>query len=111
MSIRSYKGRQLDPSRKVFAYRNLHDSVWSIKQLGLVVGHVDDAVIENATLVVSEAGRQRVIREGRKNVHAGVRGFLVDSRPISPTGRVTYNPFRKGHFYWVDSEKPIHEAQ
>lgn len=66
---------------KVFVYFNLHKKVWSVKALegrnkGRVIAHADKVLLRDVTFKVSEAGRQRVIREGRKNVHAGAVGTL-----------------------------------
>lgn len=108
--IKPFKGRRVQVGEEVFAYRNLHRDEWSVQVDGLIVGHADELVIENPKFVVREGGRQRVIREGRKNVHAGIRGILSDGRLEAPEGRVSYNPYRAGHFYRVDSQEPIHEA-
>jgi hypothetical protein len=67
---------------KVYVYYNLHKKCWSIKALsgsskGRVVAHADAVELMDCEFRVSEAGRQRVIREKRKNVHAGVAGTLV----------------------------------
>jgi hypothetical protein len=42
-----------------------------------VVGHVLDAVLLEVRFHISEAGRQRVICDGCKNVHAWGEGMLV----------------------------------
>jgi len=71
--------------RTVRVYRNLHKSrsagrpVYSIKDKGSgrVVGHSDRVVLRDARFLVSEAGRQRVLRERRKNVHAYIEGTLI----------------------------------
>ena len=44
---------------------------------GRVVGHVSAIQLEDCSFRVSEAGRQRVIRDRCKNVHATVRAFAV----------------------------------
>lgn len=81
----AYKGRKVDLSREVWVYRNLRSGKkcgrWSIMQDGLVVGHAGDVSLVNARFLVREAGRQRAIRENRRNVHAFVIGTLVDSWP------------------------------
>ena len=64
---------------RVFVYYNLHKKCWSIRALegenkGRVIAHRHEVCLENVTFKVSEAGRQRVLREGRKNVHAGCVG-------------------------------------
>tara|TARA_S200002703_G_C3749674_1_gene230631 strand:+ start:110 stop:523 length:414 start_codon:yes stop_codon:yes gene_type:complete len=67
---------------KCFCYRNLHTGRWSLKALngghkGLVVMHADAIVLNDGSFRVSEVGRQRVLRERRKNVHAGAVGNVV----------------------------------
>ena len=74
---------------KVFAYFNLHKKVWSLRgvdglERGYVLAHASNVELVDCTFKVSEAGRQRVIREGCKNVHAGIVGTLVGL-----TGKVT----------------------
>jgi hypothetical protein len=66
---------------KVFVYFNLHKKCFSVKALegvnkGKVVQHTDNIVLLLPKFKVSEAGRQRVLREKRKNVHAGVVGWV-----------------------------------
>ena len=66
---------------KAFVYYNLHKHRLSVKALsgsqkGRVVAHAVRVVLHDCEFRVSEAGRQRVIREKRKNVHAGVVGTL-----------------------------------
>lgn len=100
--ITPYKGRTVMPGQKVNAYRNLHNGLWSLmavdgKDANRVIAHADEVSIIGPVFVVGEAGRQRVIREGKKNVHAFVRGFLAASDHQADV-RVTYNPFKRGAF-------------
>lgn len=105
---------------KVFIYWNLHKNCWSIKnkKTGRVMAHADQVTVKNVTFKVSEAGRQRVIKEKRKNVHAGVAGELVGYVPIGgpkasklPNLKaVSYNPYRGPSFFYKASEKPIKTA-
>ena len=98
---------------KVFAYRNLHRNCWSVKALegklkGRVIYHAQDLTLWNCTFKVSEAGRQRVLRERSKNVHAGVVGMLDHDRvnwvPPTPSQDVTYNPYKYESFVYRDNE-------
>lgn len=64
---------------KFFVYCNIKKRTLSVKALegefkGLVVAGVEQILIGDAQLKVSEAGRQRVLKSQRKNVHAGVVG-------------------------------------
>lgn len=106
---------------KVFVYFNLHRKLWSVKALtgedkGRVIGHFNHVGLQRATFKVSEAGRQRVIREQRKNVHAGVVGWVTwtdnDNRLNSPTEspRVTYNPYKFKTFVDHQTLEPVHHA-
>ena len=127
---------------KVFVYFNLRSKLYSIKALegpakGRVVAHASDVIIKDATFKVSEAGRQRVLREKHKNVYAGVQGHLVSFKgtrtPIAiaahqlssnawwlscldvDTARharevgtqVKYNPYLCGSFYRRVNDKAI----
>ena len=106
---------------KVFVYFNLHKKLFSIKAMegekkGKVIGHVPAIVLDNAKFKVSEAGRQRVIREKRKNVHAGVVGDMNDqgirlviaTRDL--TTRVTYNPYIYQSFINAETIEPVMSA-
>ena len=66
---------------KVDVYRNLHNGMYSIKSReagtrGLVIAHADRVWLNDVEFIVSEAGRNRVLREKKKYVHAFVRGTL-----------------------------------
>lgn len=101
---------------KVFVYYNLHRKCWSVKALegpskGRVIKHCKELNLVNCTFKVSEAGRQRVLREKVKNVHAGVVGQLTTTSSRSrATTSVNYNPYKYRTF--VDEELyPIHTAK
>ena len=103
---------------KVSVYRNLHNGLISIKSAssGLVLGHAKSVDIAWADFVVNEAGRQRVLKEKQKNVHAYVKGLLLNTIGFTPyKGRslgpvygaldtihkvivVSYNPYKAPHF-------------
>jgi hypothetical protein len=70
----------IDPSKKVRVYRNLHKDCFSVKQDGLVRCHADNVTLFNVEFIVSKAGQRRVRDEKKKNVHAFVEGFVVDTR-------------------------------
>jgi hypothetical protein len=68
--------------------------------------------IENPEFVVRQSGRERVLREGRKNVHALVRGdatfFHYTNRPTLDT--LTYNPYKYASFVDKQTEEPVYKA-
>ncbi len=103
---------------KVFVYFNLHRKCWSVKALegptkGRVVQHTDDIVLSSCTFKVSETGRQRVLKERRKNVHAGVVGNIVNPSSLDRVVHlvpVTYNPYKAGTFVTKPDGAPIYAA-
>ena len=104
---------------KVFVYFNLHKRVFSVKALegaekGRVIGHRTSLAIYSPVFKVSEAGRQRVVREKRKNVHAGVVGFLTApydwTKELVEWTPVLYNPYVFSSFV-TPRGKPVHKAQ
>jgi len=81
--IEPYKGRHVNPKRRVDVYRNLTkpDGPWySVRQDGAVVGHSRGIDLHKCIFHVNEVGRQRVIRTGHKNVHAYVSGMVSTSK-------------------------------
>ena len=105
---------------KVFAYRNLHRQCWSVKALegplkGRVIYHANDLTLGWCDFKVSQAGRQRVLREQKKNVHAGVQGYLTNCGEIATDGidldvPVTYNPYKYDSFVDARCEVPVCSA-
>lgn len=87
---------------EVEVYRNLHSKCWSIRdrRTGLVVAHAAAVTLRDAEFRVSEGGRQRVLRERRKNVHAVVRGTLMARTSVRyhELPRARYNPYEAGYF-------------
>jgi hypothetical protein len=111
---------------RVFVYFNLHKKCFSIKALegerkGLVIAHRDLVILTKCKFKVSEAGRQRVLREKKKNVHAGVTGLWGASATgiIEPAElyflelfgrRVTYNPYKYDSFVIKTTEQSVDVA-
>jgi hypothetical protein len=108
---------------RVFVYFNLHKKCFSIKALegdrkGRVVAHSTTVLLEGCKFKVSEAGRQRVLREKRKNVHAGVTGTWINADRVescyeflSMVGRqVSYNPYKYSSFIIKATEQVVDKA-
>lgn len=108
---------------RVFVYFNLHRKCLSVKALegerkGRVIAHADRVMLSDVTFKVSEAGRQRVIREQRKNVHAGVVGTFITSdithgfmsRIEQLLVPIKYNPYKFDTFVKAVSELPVKTA-
>ncbi|WP_442638032.1 hypothetical protein [Rossellomorea marisflavi] len=102
----TYKGRTLDSSKKVRLYRNLNNGKISIKQGSLVVGHTDMAMLQDAQFLVFENGRQRVLKEKQKNVHAYIEGYWSDAILCEQGRKVWYNPYKTDHFMSQDDNTP-----
>lgn len=73
-------------------YRNLHKKAWSVKQ-GTVIFHCNTIVLRGVEFSVCEGGRQRVLREKKKYVHAFVKGFIVDRDDLEIGDTIYYNPY------------------
>ncbi|MEC7657591.1 MAG: hypothetical protein VX416_14705, partial [Pseudomonadota bacterium] len=122
---------------KCFVYFNLHRKVWSIKALegpnkGRVIAHSSMVEMSDCSFKVSEAGRQRVLAEKRKNVHAGIVGIVrtigENMDPLSRTAMrreanwvrhgghpaytpITYNPYKFSTFVRRSTETPVTSAR
>tara|TARA_R100001132_G_scaffold19388_1_gene17112 strand:- start:1192 stop:1548 length:357 start_codon:yes stop_codon:yes gene_type:complete len=100
---------------KVEVYRNLHKNCWSVRSLftGKVIYHADYIGIKNAKLVVRPGGRAKVLREGRKNVHAFIRGEAVPQWEVVQhcENQISYNPYKNESFILTDTNTPIDHAK
>ena len=87
---------------KVKVYKNLTKDTWSIQDYKTrkVIGYSDTIRLEDAKFIVSQAGRQRVLREGKKYVHAFVVGTLVEKWTLTGSFEtVRYNPKEYDFFF------------
>lgn len=104
MSATKGERYKIDMARPVKVYWNLHKHRFSVQQDGLVKAHLSRVWLQDAHFVVNEAGRQRVLKERRKNVHAFVTGVMdvaiVGTRLIQDGQRikVRYNPYEMATF-------------
>ena len=102
---------------KVRVYFNLHKKLYSVQEKvdgrWKVVEHTNNINLVNATFKVSEAGRQRILRENKKNVHAYIVGERWPFIPKSFCYRdeVSYNPYKAAHFIVKDLELPLDKAK
>ena len=90
---------------KVRVYFNFHKKMISVQSKvngqWKVVKHVEDILLKNVKFKVSEAGRQRVIKNKRKNVHAFIIGEITNgfqSLDLDPFLCVRYNPYEMDKF-------------
>lgn len=90
---------------RVRVFRNLHTETWSVESAttGRIIAHPDTVLLEDVRLVSRDAGREKVRRTGKKNVHAIATGTLVaiDGPAPADLTRWTplyYNPFKVDTF-------------
>ena len=98
---------------RVKVYYNLHKHTFSIQSKTpkgwRVTGYADRLNLTDVEFRVSDAGRQRVLKEGRKNVHAFVIGNLTDEE-LETSVDVSYNPYKHGYFYRKNNGQAGHSA-
>jgi len=93
---------------KVRVYRNLNKKCLSVQSWvegkgWRVTDHVQEIALDGVSFKVSQAGRERCLREKRKNVHAYIIGTRVDKPRVEPTESVTYNPYIADKFFYTGS--------
>ena len=104
---------KIDESRRVYVYKNLHRNCYSVRQDGVVKKHTDSICLYDAQFRVGKKGRERVLKEKRKNVHAGVSGYIDrdwDLQRIPPKNfrSVIYNPYKYKSFVDGSKETPVY---
>ena len=100
-----------NPSRVVHVYFNLHRRLWSVRQRGKVVGHAAHLVLRDVEWVVQPSGRERVRREGRKNVHAYGKGWITNVSLFDGMEQaVRYNPYELETFV-TGNNTPLRTSQ
>ena len=115
------KNRRADfiPKGRVQVYYNLHKKCLSIRHKGKVIEHAREVTLTDAKFHVSEKGRQRVLKEKRKNVHAYVSGKLKESFWFTQAPKyiwtakqsVTYNPYKYKNFVDKKTLEPVASAE
>lgn len=95
----------------VKVYWNSIKRKWSILQKNKVVEYANNIILKNVTFCVSEAGRQRVLLEKKKNVHAFACGCICkvnfQNNPKNLKTQVFYNPYKRMYFYEKVSGRSI----
>ena len=111
-------------NQKVEVYRNLHKKCWSVRNnaTGHVLWHCNEVMLKDVDLVVRPAGRAKVLREKRKNVHAFAKGEILytsvgDNLKKIDTGgyiekfkQIVYDPYQYESVVYAESEEPIFTA-
>ena len=87
---------------RIEVYRNLHKDCFSIRKNGRVVDYRyndEQLTLVDVKFAVQPAGRAKVLRERKKNVHAFVRGTVSFSSPVAHQELVSYNPYKGDSFF------------
>lgn len=121
--------RVINPNLRTYVYRNLRRNCLSLMQQQLVVGYAEAVLLSDVEFRVRLSGRQKVLEQKQKNVHAFAIGKL-DSDQLDPSGvisgqyleknywslvtersvsltTVSYNPYRFGYFFNVETLEPV----
>jgi hypothetical protein len=105
---------KINLNKPIKVYRNLHKQCWSVQQDGLVKAHTNSIKLFDCEFIVNQAGREKVIKERRKNVHAFIKGYiseLFNTILDEHFGtEVTYNPYKNEFFYKKESGESIRSA-
>jgi hypothetical protein len=94
---------------KFYFYRNLRTGGFSIKYKGRVVDRIKSAIIDNVAFKVNQKGRERVINERQKNVHAYIVSHKYsivknyESNDLSEH-EIKYNPYTDSYFKYKNNE-------
>lgn len=110
-----FKGRKVEIGMTVDVYRNLLSKEgYSIRdsKKGVVLCHCRSVSLSSAVFKVSEAGRQKVLTNKRRSVHAFIRGTLQGIDIEVPEGltQVYYNPYKTRLFLDTDRDEYIETA-
>ena len=93
----------IEYDKRLYVYWNLHKKCWSVKQSGKVKGHATLIFLKDCRFLVGKAGQARVRAEKKKNVHAGVSGYLAMNaefhrQQVDRDCWVMYNPYKHDTF-------------
>ena len=100
----------------VRVYWNLHKGCWSVqdRKTGRVVKHVEAWTLADVKFTVRPAGRDKVRREGKKNVHAFAAGRFSLKNGLASivkgARKVTYNPYVNETFVFAETGEPVTDA-
>jgi len=107
------------PKGRVQVYYNLHKKCLSVRYKGKVIEHAQEVTLTDARFHVQQAGRERVLKQKRKNVHAYISGKLKETFWFTQAPkytwtakqRVTYNPYKYKNFVNKKTLEPVTSAE
>jgi hypothetical protein len=104
---------------KVAVYWNLHKKLFSIQSrkkenYGKVINYVNSVVINSLNFVVRKSGREKVLKENSKNVHAFVIGtlewFSENKFRLKSDQKLVYDLYKYEGFVIADTKEQISKA-
>ncbi len=109
----------IDPNKPVRVFLNHKHRCYSIFQNGAIRASARQVRLEDVEFRVRESGREKMLRENRRTIHAFAVGRLVDH--VHPSDRerdlgglagrkVRYNPREAGCFMDVQTREPVSNA-
>ena len=109
----------IDRDKPVRVFRNLTHGCYSILQNGRLNASARQVLLRDVEFRVRESGRQRMLKENSRNVHAFAVGRLIDYVHAEDTrelalidGRaVSYNPHHLAVFYDEQTFAPVTSAE
>lgn len=108
----------MDPDKPVRVFRNWKHGCYNIMQEGRLRASATEVRLGDVEFRVRESGRQRMLRERQRNVHAFAIGRLLDwvhpdeQRRLGPLGgrAAFYDPYRFASFVDAGTCAPITTA-
>jgi hypothetical protein len=104
---------------RVQVYWNIRKRLWSVRHAGRVIHRLGVLYLRNCKFTVQQGGRERMVREQVKNIHAFVDGDFdpqilahVDISDMlrRNTLEVTYNPYKHETFVFRDCGTQVFDA-
>jgi len=95
---------------KYYIYRNLRTGGFSVKYRGIVIDRFQSAIAENVVFKVNRGGRELVLKNKQKNVHAYVvvDKYIIIDNIIDHLEEIKYNPYKNSYFEYLNN--PINGA-
>lgn len=105
----------IDMAKPVRVFLNHKHGCYSIFQNGAVRASASQVRLADVEFRVRESGRQKMLSENRRTIHAFAVGRLVDhvhpseDRALEKLDgrRVRYNPHEAGHFTDAETGEPV----
>lgn len=109
----------IDHDKPVRVFKNWKHNCYGIMQNGLLKASAKQVRLTDVEFRVRESGRERMLRNGRRNIHAFAIGRLTDfvhpneARNLEgmPGRSVYYNPYQFAAFVDQETQQPVISAE